>query len=396
MFGTLSQRVHLFIELIDQIILHFNQHWTTMKNHPLRLKLDECSLRFPDNIDMDTCTLDMTIQEVYTFYQARPDRAVVNVDSKLRLPKGTSMVFELHINDKRYMERVTAMEGEDGEVVGGKRKRVATGSVANKHRGTTSTLASSFNTNVDYSILSKIPLTSKVTFNIVHCEPDGTEGRHHLSKDDATKTGAIEVNTLILSMGDRGKSKDVHKFIIDGDSQPYVAKKIFDIGKGRDVEVTPTVNQDILSRDLIRLKRLSYFLERFLSLASAKGLDELAEFSVSDAFMILVETSASAAATEAEADAYLVEPMRASSVVKKFTGTFGSCQDTDKLTCTILAFNHFIMQDTACLLAFADLQGSRHKGSLVLFDPMTHTIPGKSGTGDHGPKGIRDTIESHS
>jgi hypothetical protein len=60
---------------------------------------------------------------------------------------------------------------------------------------------------------------------------------------------------------------------------------------------------------------------------------------------------------EDSSDVYLVEPLRSSSVVKKFTGTFGASHDTDKLTYTILAFNHFIMQDTACLLAFADLQG---------------------------------------
>jgi hypothetical protein len=49
---------------------------------------------------MDPATHDMTIQNVYTFYQGRPDRAVVNVDSKLKLSKGASMVFELYINEK--------------------------------------------------------------------------------------------------------------------------------------------------------------------------------------------------------------------------------------------------------------------------------------------------------
>ena len=56
-------------------------------------------------------------------------------------------------------------------------------------------------------------------------------------------------------------------------------------------------------------------------------------------------------------EAYLVEPLR-SSVVTKFTGTLGSSGATDKLTSTILAFSHFVMENTACLLAFADLQGA--------------------------------------
>ncbi|KAJ7475580.1 hypothetical protein B0H11DRAFT_1311973 [Mycena galericulata] len=53
------------------------------------------------------------------------------------------------------------------------------------------------------------------------------------------------------------------------------------------------------------------------------------------------------------------------------------------------------MEKTACLLAFADLQGSRHQGAMILFDPMTHTIGGKSGLGDHVPSGIKDTIDNH-
>ncbi|KAJ7174850.1 kinase-like domain-containing protein [Mycena filopes] len=114
---------------------------------------------------------------------------------------------------------------------------------------------------------------------------------------------------------------------------------------------------------------------------------------------------------EEDVAAYLVEPLR-SSVVQKYTGTFGASTAKDKLTSTILAFSHFVMEDTACLLAVADLQGhsfhflsscyvlillpgSRHNGFLVLFDPMTHTIGGNSGAGDHGSKGIRETIESH-
>jgi hypothetical protein len=86
------------------------------------------------------------------------------------------------------------------------------------------------------------------------------------------------------------------------------------------------------------------------------------DFAVSDAFMILVQRPTAASAVSevedaSEVESYLVEPLRATSVVNKFTGTFGASQDTDKLTFTILAFHHFIMHETACLLAFADIQG---------------------------------------
>ncbi|KAJ7020146.1 kinase-like domain-containing protein [Mycena alexandri] len=218
--------------------------------------------------------------------------------------------------------------------------------------------------------------------------------------EEEKRFGHIETKPVILSLGDRGKSKDVYKFRIDGDPQPYAAKKVFDIGKGRNVEVTASLNQELLSRDLLRLKRLSWFHQAFVKLASSRGYDELAEFKVSDGFITL-EAFPPPSDDTVEDDndedcgfAYLVEPLR-STTVTKFTGTFGASTATDKLTSTVLAFSHYVMQDTACFLAFADLQGSRHNRSLVLFDPMSHTIGGKSGTGDHGAEGIRQTIESH-
>ncbi|KAJ6580936.1 kinase-like domain-containing protein [Mycena capillaripes] len=192
------------------------------------------------------------------------------------------------------------------------------------------------------------------------------------------------------------------QFKINGDNQCYVAKKVVDVGKGPGVDVTSSANKLILGRDLVRLKRLEYFKNNFLNHASKKGFGELADFSISDGFMIVatdISTSEDTTEdnTEDDGDAYLVEPLRATSVVNKFTGTFSASRDTDKLTSTILAFNHFVIEDTACLLAFADLQGEHLSflGSMVLFDPMTHTISGTSGTGDHGPKGIRETINDH-
>ena len=55
--------------------------------------------------------------------------------------------------------------------------------------------------------------------------------------------------------------------------------------------------------------------------------------------------------------AYLVEPLRATTTVTKFSGTLGASQKTDKLSCTIQAFVHFIATRTGCKLVFADVQG---------------------------------------
>ncbi|KDQ50924.1 hypothetical protein JAAARDRAFT_91717, partial [Jaapia argillacea MUCL 33604] len=89
----------------------------------------------------------------------------------------------------------------------------------------------------------------------------------------------------------------------------------------------------------------------------------------------------------------------------KYTGTLGQIHHrTDQLAATILAFAHFVLENTACHYMFADIQGmfscsydrnELGQTTLVLFDPMSHTPTKSSGLGDHGVDGIRDFIQSH-
>jgi hypothetical protein len=141
---------------------------------------------------------------------------------------------------------------------------------------------------------------------------------------------------------------------------------------------------------------------------------------------------------------YLVEPRRASSAVLKFSGTLATHNHLDKWSATIMAFSHFIIEDTACLYMFADIQGEslinlwcplcwhctgsmdrsvavQNASILTLFDPMTHTPRGyvlfpsslttwcsslsssrtnvsrysQSGLGDHGSEGFEEFMKSH-
>jgi len=55
---------------------------------------------------------------------------------------------------------------------------------------------------------------------------------------------------------------------------------------------------------------------------------------------------------------YLVEPHRISTAVQKFLGTLGISNWPDKLSVTIMAFSHFVIQETACEYMFSDLQGT--------------------------------------
>ncbi|KAJ7814465.1 hypothetical protein B0H13DRAFT_2381760 [Mycena leptocephala] len=87
----------------------------------------------------------------------------------------------------------------------------------------------------------------------------------------------------------------------------------------------------------------------------------LAGVTITDTFSTLLESDDQEAdlsesnEKDIPEEAYLVEPLR-SSVVTKSTGTLGSSGATDKLASTVLAFSHFVMEKTACLLALADLQ----------------------------------------
>ncbi|KAK7057370.1 hypothetical protein R3P38DRAFT_3545182 [Favolaschia claudopus] len=197
------------MEVKEQIMDRYNGQWTSMRNHPLDLKENECSLHFPGNIEIDTVTQDMTLQGLYTFYQSRLDHAVVNVNTKLKLPKGTSLVFEFCIKEKLYIERVASMidDGDDDIFTGTKRKRgSAVSKLASSKRlnaGTVSTLTLSFNPHDDFSILSSKPETSKITFTTIRSEPVvGSEGRYELTKDNTERIGYIETKPLILSMAD--------------------------------------------------------------------------------------------------------------------------------------------------------------------------------------------------
>ncbi|KAJ6607986.1 hypothetical protein B0H10DRAFT_1955825 [Mycena sp. CBHHK59/15] len=372
------------------------------------------------NIAMVESRDDMEIQELYTVYLKHPDRALVVGDGKKhKLPKGSSMTWELAIDENRYQKRVDTLFCQDtGSDLGSKkRKSSLDSSIATKRSRTGQTLTSSFSGEDDYSVLAKArPEIRKVKFVTIRCKATGTEGRQVLigDLDPNDPTGEcslelgdkIEVTTLILSLGDRGRSKDVSKFYIEGHDQVYVAKILFDVGQGRQV-VSPALNQTLLSRELIRIGRFSWFYGEFEKIAANKGFTELATVKISDAFLILAHSDEPDIVIDNE-DAYLVEPLRTSSVVTKFTGTLGSSAATEKNNINRPGLQSFCLGDDRLLDELCRPPRIAPPRLYGAIDPMTHTIGGlvvllsnsekivsKSGLGDHGSKGIKDTIDSH-
>jgi hypothetical protein len=81
----------------------------------------------------------------------------------------------------------------------------------------------------------------------------------------------------------------------------------------------------------------------------------ISDFQVSDGF--IADITITPDSHTSEGNLYLIEPLRSSTRVRKFTGTLAQTRPTDKAGVTIAAFTHWVMQDTACKLCFADVQG---------------------------------------
>lgn len=54
---------------------------------------------------------------------------------------------------------------------------------------------------------------------------------------------------------------------------------------------------------------------------------------------------------------YLVEPLRLTTTIVKFSGTLGSTTRSDLRSLTVTAYAHYVAQQTACRYIFADIQG---------------------------------------
>ena len=110
--------------------------------------------------------------------------------------------------------------------------------------------------------------------------------------------------------------------------------------------------------------------------------DSVVDFDVSDGFLMKIykpapTSSLAPAPTSSESEStgensseenqdeppeevdevYLVEPMRLTSSVIKFSGTLGSTTRTDLRSSTMAAFAHYVAQETASQFIFADIQG---------------------------------------
>ncbi|KAJ7137647.1 kinase-like domain-containing protein [Mycena filopes] len=388
--------------VLNGILEQVNLRWTKTDGHFIALTAKFCELAFKNNYRIPLEAATLTVRGLYMYYAGRNERVLaLGKDTNTRtrgLAKGTFMEMEIIISKVDYLKSVRSMippdeSDSDSEQVPSKRKSKGNGDQVAKRSKQAVVLTSRFAPQSAFSIA--VP-EDFIRYTVMECVIDSATGAATLDHSGGVKSGKMEIKTLAgIRAADLGKSKDVYKVNFLGEPGPWVAKKFFDVGQGSGKGLES--NELNLCHDLVSQKRLATFRDLFMQ-SARENAAEVAEFTVSPAHMIVVQSRSGTDVNEA----YLVEPLRTSTVVEKFSGTIGGSDGIpNKLSSTMAAFAHFILESTACRMAFTDLQGSFHyphvgaAQELVLFDPMTHSLTGNTGVGDHGPAGIEDTIQTH-
>ncbi|KAJ2929128.1 hypothetical protein H1R20_g7965, partial [Candolleomyces eurysporus] len=237
--------------------------------------------------------------------------------------------------------------------------------------------------------------TTKITIEQAKCVQSQIDSQVKVSwLDDVLNTTAA---TAIISHAvfAAGHTKRVYELEIEGDDGAYVAKRFFRGGKnGR---VTAEENESLLECELIQLKVLEWLVEEFLNHARSNdsSVEHFGNISVSDGFLIRKigepSTPSGFPSEDINGTVWLVEPKRTRSVVK-FCGTLGHPEWNDKVGMMISALCHWIYIFMRKTEVYSDIQGSYMTidgtDTLILFDPMTHTLNQDSSIGDYGEKGI--------
>ena len=153
-------------------------------------------------------------------------------------------------------------------------------------------LRSSFVSDNNLVVQSPRVLPSvEVRFKKTACIIADGSGAPTLLEESPVITGFLESNTLDLCASERGSTKDVfvvsrvdfaQRFLIAesasniqlrAEGKTYAAKKLVNIGNGRSRHIPIVDATNNLAADLIRLKRMAYFANKFQSRALDRRVD---------------------------------------------------------------------------------------------------------------------------
>ncbi|KAF6743849.1 kinase-like domain-containing protein [Ephemerocybe angulata] len=281
---------------------------------------------------------------------------------------------------------------------------------------------------------SGIVTRTKAQFQKINCVKVTRSGDPIFSKESKLLEGYLSDTPLAL-----GTMKAVFEVILNGVDDRFVLKRFFKLQKdaesgdsiygddrsqGEKLKVTFAVNHHNhqIHNELTRLKRGARFLRKFYEFTAEKGVTVYEGFRFADAFLLQEDgkkpTPASGFAKDnkpiqfhddaVDSDSgltWLAEPHLSNEHVDKYSGTLTFPTNHSEIKfLTAYAFTHWAYGHSNEKMVFADLQGSPDTiedefgdavPGVILFDPMTHTLTGKSGVGDHKKKGIRAFLQQH-
>ncbi|KAF6748400.1 kinase-like domain-containing protein [Ephemerocybe angulata] len=397
----------------------------------------EVSPRLCGNVTFQSGTLNLTLQELIVHYQkAGGSDAYFKPTVK---PKGKpssgslEMHLELFVYMDEYRRRIeyglnTSSDDDDASVPQKRRARKSSGAKAGKEakqaRSTvpTSMLKSQFKRSTAQG-LEDVEETTRVEFRKIICNID-EEGTVSYAKTDylsgyladepMAHSGMKSVYKLIGLGSDRGTSA----------STKYVAKRFYRIEGGKSGEPVPVgpdtklapfapAEHNILIRaEASRLALGARILTDFKKHAQFCGVVVDEDICFARSFLLqeikskpspasgMLSYNANVKNEEFDGLMWLIEELRNSKSTHHYSGTLGHPSDqSDMTSLTSYSFAHFGYGCTNNEKVFADIQATpalvNGNDGHVFFDPMTHTVKGDSGIGDHGIPAIEIFIRDH-
>ncbi|KAJ3780281.1 kinase-like domain-containing protein [Lentinula aff. detonsa] len=363
------QETQSFSECLNELIAHWNVRWEKSSRESLSVEFVE--IRLYGNIALRPGSDLQTIGHLHDVHESiLPEERLKRCPTTTRPPKGPFVYLEGFIS----FEIVTGAAAPDW---------IKTEKELKKRETLSACLKSTF-------VPQLPPGTTKVSLLF---------GKFIFNKNSKCSTidypAPFEENLVTGYLSDHefdsGHTKKVYKLLIN--NQEWVAKRFHDNGNVSDT-VLVQENRFEVEAEGQQLHQLHDILNAFMEHAKKNKVKIAADIRVTE-FKIALEIPENHPSPASGITAGEINALKPT----KWSGTMQHPEHNSKVGNTLTSFVHFAYEWTHQTVVFADLQtskvGSENGGTNILFDPMSHTLGGNSGVGDHGNTGIQQFLRSH-
>ncbi|KAJ7641738.1 kinase-like domain-containing protein [Roridomyces roridus] len=395
-------------EVIDDILQIWNVTWTKSNTFPLTS--EKASLRFHGNQNIIPTTEYLPILDFYQMHKSAPNHEAyfTKMPKQAASTKGKVLALEIYMsNEDAKGPDATSKSTGTSTTLKRRKEKENDDAGASKRPRVSGSLQSAFVRTLpgpEPTQSTKIKIV-RAKFNV---DPDICDAS---AEWPSTFTNDTEEALISNDIFKSGAMKHCYKLSIS--DKNYIAKRFFEIGKGRD-EVTLKENAHNLTFDAIRCVTAAWFLDKFQESAAQHSVQVAQNFEITDVLLVeevIEDGDAPSPASgvtreifEAEPEAsrrivWMLEPLRNANVTH-YSGTNQHPAGSGQLAHTLYSFVHFAYEESNGTVVFADVQGSPGRLStnamgMIIFDLMTHTDEGDSGVGDFGEKGIARWRKQH-